>query len=86
MSVIEAMNRPDGGTNSEHFTGHPSALALLMLLLLYDFPDPGRSHRDPCSSPPSDTSNPHERPFTGRLGRHPRLTSGRGGCSVSRFP
>jgi hypothetical protein len=31
-------------------------------------------------SPPSDTSKPHERPFTGMLGRHPRSASGRSGC------
>jgi len=31
----------------------------------------------------SDTSNPHERPFTGMLDRHPRSACGRGGCSVS---
>jgi hypothetical protein len=29
--------------------------APFLLLLLHDFPDPGRSHRFPCSSPPSDT-------------------------------
>ena len=34
---------------------------------------------------PSDTLNPHERPFTGMLGRHPRSASGRGGCSLSSF-
>jgi hypothetical protein len=33
----------------------------------------------------SDTSNPHERPFTGMLDRHPRSASGRGGCSISCF-
>ena len=33
----------------------------------------------------SDTLNPHERPFTGMLDRHPRSASGRGGCSLSRF-
>jgi transposase len=27
--------------------------------------------------------NPHERPFTGMLGRHPRSASGRGRCSLS---
>ena len=37
------------------------------------------------SSPPSDTSNPHERPFTGMLDRHPRPASGRGGCFSSLF-
>ncbi len=33
----------------------------------------------------SDTSNPHERPFTGMPGRHPRSASGRGRCSISRL-
>jgi hypothetical protein len=33
----------------------------------------------------SDTLNPHERPFTGMLDRHPRQASGRDGCSFS-FP
>jgi hypothetical protein len=33
----------------------------------------------------SDTLNPHERPFTGMLDRHPRPASGCGGCSVPRF-
>src|SRR6266487_6451527 len=32
---------------------------------------------------PSDTLNPHERPFAGMLDRHPRSASGRGGCSLS---
>src|SRR5580704_15851134 len=42
--------------------------------------------RIPCLSiQVSDTSNPHERPFTGMLGRHPRSASGRGGCSLSCF-
>ena len=31
----------------------------------------------------SDTLNPHERPFTGMLDRHPRPASGRGGCFSS---
>ena len=35
---------------------------------------------------PSDTSNLHERPFTGMLNRHPRSASGRGGCSLAAFP
>src|ERR1700730_1617039 len=33
----------------------------------------------------SDTLNPHERPFTGMLERHPRSASGRGRCSISRL-
>src|SRR5690349_20311709 len=32
---------------------------------------------------PSDTLNPHERPFTGMLDRHPCLASGRGRCFLS---
>src|SRR6185369_8741675 len=39
----------------EHAAGWAAAPARLVLLLLHDFPDPGRSHRVPCSSPPSDT-------------------------------
>jgi len=34
---------------------------------------------------PSDTLNPHERPFTGMLDHHPGSASGRRGCSISRF-
>jgi hypothetical protein len=34
---------------------------------------------------PSDTLNPHERPFTGMLDFHPRSASGRSGCSVGFF-
>ena len=40
-------------------------------------------HLNGCSSP-SDKLNPHERPFTGTLDRHPRSASGRGGCFVFR--
>jgi len=43
--------RPGDGPNSEHGAGYPGAPARLVLLLLHDFPDPGRSHRNPCSSP-----------------------------------
>jgi len=32
---------------------------------------------------PSDTLDPHERPFTGMLHRHPRSASGRGRCFLS---
>ena len=35
--------------------------------------------------PRTHTLNPHERPFTGTIGRHPRSASGRGRCSVSFF-
>jgi hypothetical protein len=45
-----------------------------------NFPYPGRSHRFP-----SDMLNPHERPFTGMLYRHPRSASGRSGCSLFFF-
>jgi hypothetical protein len=51
-----AMHRPGGRRNSEHAAEYPDASAPLLLPLLHDFPDPGRSHRFPCSSPPSDTS------------------------------
>ncbi len=34
---------------------------------------------------PSDTLNPHGRPFAGMLDRHPRLASGHGGCSILAF-
>ena len=49
------MHSPDGGPNSEHASEYPGPLTPLVLLLLHDFPDPGRSHRFLCSSPPSDT-------------------------------
>jgi hypothetical protein len=78
-----ATYRPGGGPNSEHTAAYPGAPTRLVLLLLHDFPDPGRFHRFACSSPPSDTLKPHERPFTGMFDRHPRSASGRGGCSVS---
>src|SRR5580700_87028 len=37
-------------------------MARLVLLLLHDFPDPGKSHRFPCSSPPSDTRTGEKSP------------------------
>ena len=37
-------------------------MARLVLLLLHDFPDPGKSHRFPCSSPPSDTKTGEKSP------------------------
>jgi hypothetical protein len=77
-----ATNRPDSGRNSEHAAGYPGPPARLVLLLLHDLPDPGRSHRFPCSSPPSDTLNPHELPFAGMLDCHPCSASGGGGCSL----
>jgi hypothetical protein len=40
-------------------------------------PMPGKS--------PSDTLNPHERPFADMLDRHPRSAYGRRGCLVSFF-
>ncbi len=49
----------------------------VVLLLLHDFPDPGRSHRFPCSSP-SDTLNPHSLLFAGMQDRHPGPARGRG--------
>ena len=51
--------------NSEHVTEYLGLSGAVMLPLLHDFPDPGKSHRFPGSSPPSDTLNPHERPFHG---------------------
>jgi hypothetical protein len=36
-------------------------MARLGLLLLHDFPEPGKFLRFPCSSPPSDTSSPQVR-------------------------
>ena len=47
-----AMHGPGGRRNSEHAAEYPDASAPLLLPLLHDFPDPGRSHRFPCSSPP----------------------------------
>ncbi len=66
-----SMDRPASGPDSEHVAEYPGASAPLVLLLLHDFPDPGRSHRNPCSSP-SDTLNPHELPFPGMTDRDPR--------------
>jgi hypothetical protein len=40
-----------------------------MLPLLHDFPDPGKSHRNPCSSPPSDTLKGSAASFVIRLRR-----------------
>jgi len=50
-----AMHRPGGRPDSEHLAEYPGAFAPILLPLLHDFPDPGRFHRFPCSSPPSDT-------------------------------
>ena len=43
--------RPGSGINSEHVAEYLGASAPVVLLLLHDFPDPGKSHRFPCSSP-----------------------------------
>ena len=51
----------------------------------YSSAESGKMRDFACSSP-SDTVNPHERPFTGMLDCHPRSASGRGGCSFPRFP
>ena len=51
----------------EHIAECPSALARLVLLLLHDFPDPGKSLRFRVSSPPSDTQGlPTEMPVSYR--------------------
>ena len=39
----------------EHAAGQEAAPARLVLPFLHDFPDPGRFHRFPCSSPPPRT-------------------------------
>ena len=44
-----------GGPKNEHAAEYPGTFTPLLLPLLHDFPDPGRSHRFPGSSPPSDT-------------------------------
>ncbi len=46
-----ARHRPGGGPDSEHTAEYPGAFGPLVLLLLHDFPDPGRSHLNLCSSP-----------------------------------
>jgi hypothetical protein len=49
-----------GGRNSEHAAEYPGAFAPLLLPLLHDFPDPGKSCRN--GGPiPSDTVIPHTR-------------------------
>jgi hypothetical protein len=70
-----AMYRPGSGPDSEHVAEYPGAPTLGVLPLLHDFPDPGRSHRFPCSSPP-----------LGHIGVEvPRGTSpGFGGCLRAR--
>ena len=45
------MYRPGDGADSEHSTEYTGASRAIVLLLLHDFPDPGRSHRFPGSSP-----------------------------------
>jgi hypothetical protein len=53
--VTGAAYRPGSGRDSEHAAEYPGSSVPAVLPLLHDFPDPGRSHRFPCSSPPSDT-------------------------------
>jgi hypothetical protein len=50
-----ATYRPGSGPDSEHAAEWPGAYGPLLLRLLHDFPDPGKFHRNSCSSPPSDT-------------------------------
>src|SRR6516162_354215 len=49
------MHRLGSGVNSEHVAEYPDASVLVVLLLLHDFPDPGKFPAFACSSPPSDT-------------------------------
>jgi DNA-binding CsgD family transcriptional regulator len=42
---------PGNGLDSEHGMECPSASTAFVLLLLHDFPDPGKFHRFACSSP-----------------------------------
>ena len=74
-----AVRRPGHHKNNEHFTELLGTPTRLVLLLLHDFPEPGNFPS--MGVQVSDTLNPHERPFTGMLGRYPRSASGRGGCS-----
>ena len=55
VPTAPTMYRPGDKPNSEHFAEYPDVFDPLVLLLLHDFPDPGKFHRFPCSSPPSDT-------------------------------
>jgi hypothetical protein len=73
-SHVRARQRP----NSEHAAEWPGSSARIVLVLLHDFPDPGKFPVSVFKS--SDTLNPHERPFTGMLYRYPRSASGRSGC------
>jgi hypothetical protein len=66
-----ATHRPGSGPESEHAAEYPGGSAPAVLPLLHDFPDPGRFHRFPGSSPPSDTVIPYISLFPGMPGRHP---------------
>jgi hypothetical protein len=82
--LLLVMHRPGRAENNELFAEEPGRLARLVLLLLHDFPEPGKFHRSGCSSP-SDTSIPHGLPGRGMPGRHPRSAFGRSERSVSCF-
>ena len=74
-----ATYRPVSRPDSEHVAEYAGTSSPVVLLLLHDFPDPGKFPAFPCSSP-SDTLNPHELPFVGMRDRHPGPASGRIGC------
>ena len=50
------------------------------MLSPWQFPRIGEISLECVFKSPSDTLNPHERPFTGMLDRHPPSASGYGGC------
>ena len=67
-----AIHRPGNGPDIEHVAVYPGASALVVLLLLHDFPDPGKFPAFACASP-SDTLNPHEQLFPGHARSSPGL-------------
>jgi hypothetical protein len=70
-----AANKRGSGTDSEHVTEQSGMPTLLALPLLHDFPEPGRSHRFPCSSAPSDTKVRSKIQFPDRMTKRLLLAS-----------
>jgi hypothetical protein len=62
-SVIQLCRKPEllrpRRQRIEHAAGWAAASARLVLPLLHDFPDPGKSHRNSCSSPLGHINSPY---------------------------
>ena len=76
------IGRTSGRCRRCSLAGMPGRAPRLVLAWTGDGPPIRVVHHPNACSSPSDTLNPHERPVTGMLDRHPRPASGRSGCFI----